>query len=208
MLGAVAVMAVAGLAVLGVQSENISSGNDRALRIAQYAAEGGMHSAAEYLSRTCSAVLGYTEVLAGRSLPSGWGNNVGRDSLCGGVTECSGEPWFSEDGNVGSETADGTGDDEGDNDAYFDVSFVNNAGDTGGAEVDTDQTVIVRSMGVGPGGAEAMILSTFRADTCSNTGTGGYAAEGVFGEVSGPTEMSSTALGTIDTGVAEISGLN
>lgn len=214
MLGTVALLAVAGIAAVTIRTGTILVRHDGEIRVAHYAAEAGIASAVEYLKTACSVSGGFSQVIAGDSvddLPLTWGNEIGRDDCSGGPGSCvetSCEPWCSEDGNFGTETGDplGTSDDELDNDAFFDVSFQNNAADTSGSPtIDGDDTVIIRSAGHA-GSSEVLLLAQFHATNCTNINFGGYPGEFSFGDADGPDGDQSTLSGEIDTASFDESG--
>lgn len=212
MLGTVALLSVAGLAAISVRSNTIVLNQDRQLRMAQYAAEGAVAVAVDYLARVCSASSGYSAIIASdavNDLPASFGNNAGEDYCTGNsCIETSADPWFSEDGNTGAELGDplGSADVEADDDVYFDVSFENNSNDPSNSKtVDDDNSVVIRAAGVA-GDTQALILVQYVSTDCSNVNQGGYPGENAFGDTNGPNAEQATMFGSVNTDTLEEDG--
>ncbi|MEK6608692.1 MAG: hypothetical protein AABZ30_13615 [Myxococcota bacterium] len=199
-LGLVAVLSVAGLAVISVRIESQVLAHDAHARIAHYAAEAGLEAGVDSLARRCVRNDLFTGLIR-TALPKEWGHKAGADTAAG---ESSSEPFFAEDGNVTALPAaqeataegnllcvwnaaadsyactgnEGTADTEIDNDAWYEVTYENNADDVGGLVSDTDGTMIIRSVGHAADLSESMILAAYHADTCLAANAGEYAMEG------------------------------
>ena len=207
LLGLVAVLAVGGLAVMTVRSQTVSMTRGSQERIALYAAEAGVQAAVDFLARSCGQAASFSLVL-GTSLPANFGQGYGQDmpngtcadgSTPGSDGECPGAPFFSQDGFDSAGVRDTS---ERDYDQYFEVSFADNSDDpSSSATDDGDETVVIRSTGHGPAGAQAMILAAYHSENCVATVEGGYAMEG-GGDAKGPVRGNITKQ-RIDTGAHE-----
>lgn len=141
---------VGGMAALSIRSGITAVGADRSKSVALYIAESGAAAAADYLRKNVRGGTYYSEFVEPNNnppqMPVGIPGNGARPGQPGNM--------FSADMN-----------------AWYEVEVLNNLDDPGFATGDdTDQTIIVRATGHGPGGAMAQVELYLRANAVTGLG--------------------------------------
>jgi hypothetical protein len=149
-----------------------SAGDERARRVATYAAESGVAEGTEYLFGVCDSATGFTAELGTTPSSAALPGNGAQPGASGSLLPASMLAWYS-------------------------VSISNNFDDpSGSATVDSDETVELTALGYGPDNSSVKIKFLVHDPSC---GTGGNSAN--YSQGNGNSSNSGTTnSGTVSNG--------